>query len=142
MKTALLTLAFLMFQTAADMPRNNPNGTWESSSGTRYELKLAGTDLSVKLVPGSNPRFVSYEMTLASSKDEVNTYTGKGVLVAKVGSKDKECKFDMQWLIVVVAPNQIFGSTSNIVPDPDTCAIKERTDPPDPKAAPLDLKKK
>ena len=134
-------MTFWTGQTPFQMPKNNPDGLWQSTSGTTYELRLSGEDLTVRLVAGSNPRYVSYEVNLKNSKDEVNTYIGKGSFVAKV-KEDKECKFETQWQLTVVSLDRILGATSQIVPDPETCAIKEQVNPPDPKSAPLDLKKK
>lgn len=123
MKSALV-LALALFTT--QMTKNDPNGIWESQSGTQYEFRLSGSDLKVRLVPGSNPRFVNYEVDL-KNLEEVNTYKGKGFFIAKV-KENKECRFDTEWQIVVVSPSQIIGATTNIVPDPETCEVKERTD--------------
>jgi hypothetical protein len=137
-----ILVAFYLLQAPPIMPKNNPNGIWESSSGARYELRLSGEDLSVKLVPGSSERYMAYEVNLKNSKDEVNTYMGKGTFTAKV-KDDKECQFDTQWQLTVVSLDRILGATTSIDKwDPETCAVQERADPPSPKAAPLDLKKK
>ena len=135
MKSALALLLFLAVpQIAPQTPKNDPNGIWESASGTKYTFRLSGTDLHVQIVEGSNPRYAKYEVELKNMED-ANLYRGKGYFVAKVPS-GKECKFDTEWEFVVLTPDHIMGSTTNIVPDPDTCAAKERT------RAQLDLKKK
>lgn len=132
MKSALAIVLFLF---TAQIKKNDPNGTWVSEpSGTQYTLTLKGSELHVEMVEGSNPRFTKYEVTL-KNQDEVNTYKGSGYFVAKL-EDGKECKFDTEWLVIVVATNTIVGSTSNIVPDSKTCTAKERTQ------AGLDLKKK
>ena len=123
MKTALaLALTFL----TAQIQKNNPNGIWESESGTQYELQLSGPDLKVRLVPGSSQRFIQYEVDLKND-NEVNTYTGKGFFVAKV--KDgKECRFETEWRMTVVSNTQIFSVSPTIVPDPETCGVKNKSD--------------
>jgi len=135
MKTVATLLISFLIQASSQIPKNNPNGVWESASGTQYELRLNGEDLSVRLVPGTNARFVSYDVDLKNSKDETNTYVGKGFLVAKV-TDDKQCKFEMEWQLTVVTLDRILGATSNIVPDPETCTVKEKTQ------SQLDLKRK
>ena len=134
MKTAIVLLSFLFTQAPAQMPKNNPNGIWESISGTQYEFKLNGSDLSVRLVAGSNPTYVKYEVELKSQTEDVNTYEGKGFFIAKV--KEKECRFETDWRIVVVTPDRIIGAAPQIIPDPDTCGVKERNQ------IQMDLKKK
>ena len=134
MKTAIALLTFLLAQAPGPMPKNNPNGIWESISGTQYEFKLNGSDLSVRLIPGSNPTYVKYEVELKNSTEDPNTYQGKGFFVAKV--KDKECRFDTEWKVVVVTPDRIIGAAPQIVPDPDTCGVKESNQ------VQMDLKKK
>jgi hypothetical protein len=133
--TIIFLLTALLGQTPAQMPKNNPNGIWESPSGTQYELRLKGTDLSVRLVPGSNPRFTAYEVELINNKDETNTYAGKGFFVAKV-NQEKVCKFETEWQLTVVTVDRILGTTSNIIPDLETCTVKEKN------LIQLDLKKK
>jgi hypothetical protein len=86
---------------------------------------LAGEDLHVRIVEGSNPRFLRYELTLKNK--ELNTYEGSGFFVAKL-QNGKECKFDTEWQVIVVAPNRILGVASIIIPDPTTCAVKERSE--------------
>ena len=116
------------------MPKNDPNGVWQSASGTQYSLKLSGKDLRVQLVEGSNARYLKYEVNL-TNQEEVNTYKGTGAFVTKFPN-GKECKFDTEWQFIVVTPDRILGSTTNIVPDPETCGIKEKNQ------VQLDLKKK
>jgi hypothetical protein len=130
---------------APSMPKNNPNGIWESTSGTQYQLQLDGTDLKVQLVPGSNAQFVAYEVTLKNSADETNTYVGRGSFTRKdtINGEVKECKYDTVWQIVVVQSNHIVGATSYLTHETDSCQVKERFDPPnEPKAASLSLTKK
>jgi hypothetical protein len=124
MKTAFL-LMMAMFLVQQKPPKNDPNGTWEAETGTRFELRLADTDLHVQLVEGSNPTFLKYEVNLKNT-GEVNTYKGAGYFVAKL-KNGKECKFDTDWQVVVVQKDTIFGFTSTVVPDPDTCAVTERS---------------
>jgi hypothetical protein len=87
------------------------------------------------MVEGSNPRFLKYEVNLKNQQEDVNSYKGTGYFVAKM-QNGKECKFETEWQLVVVAPNRILGATSNIIPDPNTCETKERTQ------VQLDLRKK
>jgi hypothetical protein len=107
-------------------PLNNPNGTWESSSGTRYNLRLSGENIEVRLVEGSNPTYLQFELTLARTKEEVNTYVGKGFFRAKLKS-GKECRFDTEWTIVVIGERNIVGNAPRYIePDPATCTPKEK----------------
>ena len=129
----ILLLSLITIQ--VQIPKNDPTGVWESTSGTRYELRLAGTQLEVKLVPGTNQRYLSYQVDLKNSDQEVNTYIGTGFFVAKV-NETKECKYETEWQLTVITPNRIVGSTTNIIPDPETCGVKERSQ------AALDLRKK
>ncbi len=131
MKSAIV-LGMLLF--TAQIPKNNPNGIWESESGSKFNLSLNGSNLHVQIVDGSNPRYLKYEVDL-KNQEEVNTYIGNGYFVAKLQS-GKECKFETEWQLVVVTNEQILGVTTNIVPDPDTCAVKEKSQ------AQLNLKKK
>jgi hypothetical protein len=130
MKTVALALLLL----GSQMPKNNPNGLWEATTGSQFQMQLVGSDLRVRLVPGTNPRFLSYELTL-KNQEEVNTYKGPGHFVAKL-SNGKECRFETEWTVVVVYDDRIIGSAANIIPDPETCAVKERSE------VQLDLKKK
>jgi len=125
MKTAAL-VAMAMFLVQNQPSRTDPNGTWEAETGTKFEIRLSGGDLRVNLIEGSNPLFLKYEVALKNT-GEVNTYKGTGYFVAKLKS-GKECKFDTEWQVIVVQPELIIGTTSTVVPDPDTCEIKERGD--------------
>jgi hypothetical protein len=120
MKLAILVLSLLV----AQIPKNDPNGIWEAETGSKFNIRLAGSDLHVQIVEGSNPRFLKYELTL-KNQGEANTYKGGGFFLAKL-QNGKECKFDSDWEIVVVSPQRILGSASTVVPDPDTCDVKER----------------
>ena len=122
MKLATLLFSLLLFQ---QMPKNDPNGIWQAQTGTQYKLSLNGADLKVEIVEGSSPTFLKYEVNL-KNQEEVNTYKGTGYFVAKLKS-GKECRFDTEWEIVVVQMDRIIGATSNIFPDPDTCAVKDKT---------------
>ncbi len=130
MKLSLLTLAFLV----AQIPKNSATGIWqESSSGSKYEIRQNGQNLQIKLVPGSNPKFLQYDVAL-KNQQEVNTYKGSGTFVAKMES-GKECKFETEWQFVVVSPERILGMTTRILADKNTCEIKEKSQ------TQLDLKK-
>jgi hypothetical protein len=133
MKSLFLLIALLTAQNS--IPKNDPNGVWESSSGTQYELKLSGSDLTVRLVPGSNKRYVAYEVDLKVHPEEHNTYIGKGFLVAIV-AEGKQCRFETDWQLTVIQKDRILGGTTNIVPDAETCQVKEKT------TVQLDLKRK
>ena len=104
-----------------DIPKNNPNGTWEAPTGTQFELRLTGSNLKVQIVPGSNPRFKEYDLDL-KNLEEPNTYKGTGHFVAKLANS-KECRFDTEWHIVVVTDEKILGAATNIEPDPETCKV-------------------
>jgi len=117
----------------AQVPKNNPNGVWQAETGSQYEIRLNGKDLRVTIVPGSNPKFLQYEVDM-KNEDEINTYSGKGFFVAKMEG-GKECKFPTQWRFIVVSPDRILGISSSVVADSKTCEIKEQTQ------AQLDLKK-
>ena len=116
-------------------PKNNPNGTWQSLSGTQFQIKVSGSDMTVRLVPGSNPTYVQYEVNLKIAEKDANSYLGKGFFVAK--KNDKECRFETEWDMIVVSNQQIYGSSTNIEPDWETCSVKQKLAP-----ATLDLKKK
>ena len=122
MQLVTVLLSLLLFQ---QMPKNDPNGIWQSTTGTQYKLELTGQDLKVQLVEGTNPAFVKYEVNL-KNQQEVNTYKGTGFFLAKFKS-GKECRFDTEWEIIVVQMDRIVGSTTNIFPDPETCAVKDRS---------------
>jgi hypothetical protein len=132
MMTAVL-LSLLLITTQNPIPKNNPNGVWEAETGSKFELKLSGSDLKVAIVPGSNPRYLQYELDL-KNQDDPNMYKGAGYFVAKMSS-GKECKFETEWQIVVVAPDRILGAAANIVADGETCEVRERSQ------VQLDLKK-
>ena len=131
MKSALFLGMFLFTN---QIPKYDPNGVWIAETGSKFNLQLSGGDLKVNIVDGSNPRYLKYEVNLKNQGDEVNTYEGAGYFVAKLQS-GKECRFDTNWKLVVVSPSRIIGITSSIVPDPDTCAVKEKSE------IQLDLKK-
>ena len=131
MKPLALILTLLFIQ---QMPRNNPNGVWEASSGSQYEIRANGSNLQVKIVPGSNPKFLEYELNM-KSEEEINTYSGTGFFVAKMEG-GKECKLPTEWRFIVVSPDRIVGSASNVVADQKTCEVKDKSQ------AQLDLKKK
>ncbi len=118
---------------SAQVPKNNPNGVWEAETGSQFQMRLNGKDLHVNIVPGSNPKFIQYEVDL-KNEDEINTYSGNGFFVAKMDG-GKECKFPTEWRFIIVSPDRILGISSNIIADSKTCEIKER------KQAQLDLKK-
>src|SRR5262249_5299434 len=122
MKLATLLFSLLLVQQTS---KNDPNGIWESASGTQYKLQLTGSDLKLQLVEGSNPSFLKYEVNL-KNQGEVNRYKGTGYFLAKL-KNGKECRFETEWEIVVIEQDEIIGSTSNIVPDPDTCAVKDKS---------------
>jgi hypothetical protein len=131
MKSLALILTLLFSQ---QIPKNNPNGVWEASSGSQYELRLNGSNLQVKIVPGSNPKFLQYELNM-KSEEEVNTYSGTGFFVAKMEG-GKECKLPTEWRFIVVSPDRILGSATNVVADQKTCEVKEKGQ------SQLDLKRK
>jgi hypothetical protein len=110
---------------AQQMPKNNPNGVWESATGTRYNFQLTGTELKVTLVEGSNPTYLKYEVTMKNDPEEINTYKGDGYFVAKL-SNGKECRFDTEWMVIVIRDTFLTGGATNIIPDPETCAVKEK----------------
>ena len=124
---------FVLPLLVAQVPKNNPNGVWEAETGSQFQMRLNGKDLHVNIVPGSNPKFIQYEVDL-KNEDEINTYSGNGFFVAKMDG-GKECKFPTEWRFIIVSPDRILGISSNIIADSKTCEIKER------KQAQLDLKK-
>ena len=128
----LFILALALLQ--APIPRNNPAGIWDATSGSKYEIHQNGADVQVTLVPGSNPKFTKYEVTL-KNQSEPNTYKGTGTFTAKMES-GKECKFDTEWMFVVVSPDRILGTATGIIADKNTCRITEKNQ------LQLDLKKK
>ena len=126
-------MALVLPLLVAQVPKNNPGGIWQAETGSQYEMRLNGKDLRVTIVPGSNPKFLQYEVDM-KNEDEINTYSGKGFFVAKMEG-GKECKFPTQWRFIVVSPDRILGISSSVVADSKTCEIKEQTQ------AQLDLKK-
>lgn len=108
------------------IPKYSPNGVWESRGGSQYKLRLDGTELHVTLVPGSNPKFVQYQVE-AKIQGDINTYKGAGSFVAKMEG-GKECKFPTEWHLVVVSPDRIIGNATDITADQKTCEIKEKSE--------------
>jgi hypothetical protein len=129
-----LLLVALMLLPTQQIPKNDPSGTWQADTGSQFSITLSGPDLHVSLVPGSNPKFLQYEMDLKVEK-EVNTYWGKGFFVAKMES-GKECKLTTDWRVVIVSPDRIIGTVTSVTADKNTCAVQETTQ------VPLDLKRK
>lgn len=105
------------------IPKNNPNGIWQAETGSKFNFQLSGSDLKVSIIEGSNPRYIKYELNL-KNLEEANTYKGNGYILAKF-QNGKECRFETEWHIVVVSSDRIIGSASNIIPDPETCQVKE-----------------
>ena len=130
MRVFVLALTLLVAQT----PKFDPTGTWEAETGSRFQIHFNGANLEVKLVPGSNQKFVQYNVLMKNDR-EINSYQGSGTFVAKMEG-GKECKFDTEWRIAVASPDRIVGVTTNIFADSKTCQIKEK------KVMPLDLKRK
>jgi hypothetical protein len=133
MKILLLILPLLLGQ-EQQIPKNDPNGIWQADSGSQFELRLTGKDLHVKIVPGSNPKFLQYEVDM-KNEEEVNTYSGEGFFVAKM-TGGKECKFPTQWRLIVVSTDHILGISTNVNADSKTCEIKDQS------PVQLELKKK
>src|SRR5215468_483233 len=124
MKTVLLILlATLIQDKPQEPPKNDPTGVWQSDTGTKFDMKLMGSAIKVHLVDGSNPAYLKYDIDLQNT-GEKNTYKGVGSFVAKF--KEKECRFDTEWSIVVVGPEAIVGYMSKIVPNPATCEVVEK----------------
>jgi hypothetical protein len=119
----LILMSTLLQQKPPQAPKNDPTGVWQSDTGTKYDMKLTGSDLQVRLVDGSNKVYLKYEVNLKNA-GEVNTYEGEGYFTAKL--QEKECRFDTTWRIIVVAPDVIAGYISHVVPDPATCEVKDR----------------
>lgn len=124
-----MLLLLAMFQALppqqAPRPKNDPAGIWQADdTKTKYEIKPTEMGIRVQIVAGSNPRYSKFELNLAKT-DEVNTYKGAGSFVAKL-SNGKECKFDVDWSLVVVQPELIAAVVDEIIPDPATCEVKER----------------
>jgi hypothetical protein len=113
----------MLFAPLAQIPKNDPNGIWEADGGTQFEFHLSGPDLHVRLVPGSNPLLVSYEVDL-KNQEEVNTYAGTGFFVAKM--KEEECRYDVDWKLVVANDNHVVAEIPTFLPASDTCEVKQR----------------
>ena len=120
MYTFVLTALLLIPQ---QVPKNDPNGFWTATTGTEYELQLVGTDLQVRIVPGSSSTYLEYTVELMGT-DEPNSYNGTGHFKARL-QNGRECEFETTWQIVVVAQDRILGVASQIVPDPETCEVLE-----------------
>jgi|SRR5438874_13627774 len=122
---AMTTLLLVLPLVFAQVPKNSPNGIWEAETGSQYEMRLTGKDLHVRIVPGSNPKFVQYEVEM-KNEEEANTYSGTGFFVAKMEG-GKECKFPTQWRFIVVSAERILGISSNVKADSKTCQVKEQS---------------
>lgn len=133
MKTAILSFV-LMF--SGQIPKNDPNGVWEQAgTGTVFRLQMSGSELKVQLVEGSNPTYLKYDVNLMLQKEDPNMYKGAGSFLAK-RKNGLECKYNTEWTILVVSPDQIYGKGTSIVPEAMTCEIKETGE------LQLDLKRK
>ena len=124
MKSLALILTLLLSQEIR-IQKNNPNGVWVAGTGSQFEMRLNGSDLHVNLVPGSNPKFLQYEVDLKNEQD-VNTYSGKGFFVAKMET-GKECRLSTEWRFVIVSNDRLIGNASNVTADGQTCAVQETT---------------
>jgi hypothetical protein len=120
MKILAVIATFLFVQ---NIPKYDPTGIWQSESGSKYEMRLSGSDLHVKIVAGSNTQFIQYEVEM-KNESEINTYSGKGFLVAKMKT-GKECKFPTEWRFIVVSPERILGSSQSTIADGNTCDVQE-----------------
>ena len=118
------SLLFITLLTLSQIPKNDPNGIWEASTGSRFQLRLMGSDLHVQIIPGSNPTFLEYSLELKNAGGDPNIYSGSGHFRARL-ENGRECELDNEWEIVVVAPDRIIGVSSTVTPDPDTCEIVE-----------------
>ena len=133
MKISLLVGLLIAAAPVSQMPKNDPTGTWQADSGSRFAIKLTGEELKVSLVSGSNPRFKDYEVNLKLMKDDqgrvfdVNTYQGKGHFTAKMQT-GKECSFDIDWQLVVIQPSWIVGKVTSVDADGNTCEVKDRNE--------------
>ena len=125
-----LLLVMLAGLLLAQIPKNDPTGVWQAESGSKlgskYTIKLTGSDLEVALVPNSNPKYVDYRVNLKLQEEEINTYKGTGFFVAKMET-GKECKFETEWQLTVVQAGKIFGSTTSVIADSNTCEVREKT---------------
>ena len=86
------------------IPKNNPNGVWRAESGLEFELRLVGADVHARMVAGSNPRYLEYEIDLIGT-EEPNTYKGTGHFKARLAN-GRECEFHTDWHIVVVSEDR------------------------------------
>ena len=138
MKLKLLLSLFLLM--AQGLQKNDPTGVWQADSGSKYSIKLTGSDVKVTIVPNSNPKYLDYQVNLSLEKDEagnvvdINTYKGTGFFVAKMQG-GKECKLDTEWQFTVVQAGRIYGSATNVVVDSNTCEVRQKD------VVRLDLKK-
>lgn len=121
MKVLALIAALVFFQ--QNISKYDPSGVWVAETGSKYEMRLAGAELHIQLVAGSNPKFLQYQLD-AKNESEVNTYSGKGFLVAKMDT-GKECRLPTEWRFIVVAPDRIIGNSSSVVADGNTCEVQE-----------------
>jgi len=129
----LLLVLTLLIPAQVPNPKNDPTGVWLAETGSKFQIQFSGSDLHVKMIPGSNPKFLQYEMELQNEK-EANTYYGKGFFVAKMET-GKECKLTTDWRVVVVSRDRIIGTVTSVSADGKTCAVQETTQ------IPLDLKR-
>lgn len=120
MPTLILAVLLLIPQ---QIPKNDPNGIWTATTGTEYEIRLVGSDLQVRIVPGSSATYLEYAVELLGT-EEPNTYNGTGQLKARL-QNGRECEFETEWQVIVVTPDRIIGAASQIVPDPETCEVLE-----------------
>jgi hypothetical protein len=120
MKVLALIAALLVPQ---NVSKYDPTGVWVAETGSKYEMRLTGGDLHIQLVAGSNPKFLQYQLD-AKNESEVNTYSGKGFLVAKMET-GKECRLPAEWRFIVVGPDRIIGNSSSVVADGNTCEVQE-----------------
>jgi len=118
---ALAIIAALVF--SQNISKYDPTGVWVAESGSKYEMRLSGSDLHIQLVAGSNPKFLQYQLE-AKNESEVNTYSGKGFLIAKMDT-GKECKLPAEWRFIVVGPDRIIGNATSVSADGNTCEVQE-----------------
>ena len=130
----LLLVLTLLIPAQVPNPKNDPTGVWLAETGSQFQIQLSGSDMHIKMIPGTNPKFLQYEMELQNEK-EVNTYYGKGFFVAKMET-GKECRLTTDWRVVVVSQDRIIGTVTSVTADGKTCEVQETTQ------TPLDLKRK
>jgi hypothetical protein len=118
----LILALFLFFP--QQIPKNDPNGIWRASTGTEYEIRLVGSDLQVRIVPGSSTTFLDYSVDLMGT-EEPNSYNGEGRFTARL-QNGRECEFETKWQVVIVSPQRMLGTATEIVPDPETCEVLEQ----------------